>query len=129
MDAKRAVWLLSQMFLIQFDKEEHEALGVAIDALNENAALKARLDKAVELPCKVGDTVYRAVSEWECRHCLKDAFVPYVENFKVGGFYINIRDEIIVLKKFDELYVFGETVFLTEAEAQAKLDEMKGGAK
>lgn len=31
---------------------------------SENAALRARLDKAVELPCKVGDTVYW-VNEFE----------------------------------------------------------------
>lgn len=29
----------------------------------ENAALRARLDKAVELPCKVGDTIYEVSSE------------------------------------------------------------------
>ena len=34
MNEDKAIFLLSQMFLIQFDKEEHEALGMAIDALN-----------------------------------------------------------------------------------------------
>lgn len=36
---------------------------------SENAALRARLEKAVELPCKVGDTIYEVTSagiyEWE----------------------------------------------------------------
>jgi len=37
--------------------------------------------------------------------------------------------------EFSDLWIdktlddFGKTVFLTEAEAQAKLDEMKGGAE
>lgn len=34
MTVDKAVSLLSQMFLIQFSKEEHEALAMAIDALN-----------------------------------------------------------------------------------------------
>ena len=34
MTKEKAVSLLSQMFLIQFSKEEHEALAMAIDALN-----------------------------------------------------------------------------------------------
>ena len=34
MTVEKAVSLLSQMFCIQFSKEEHEALAMAIDALN-----------------------------------------------------------------------------------------------
>ena len=34
MTKEKAVSLLSQMFLIQFSKEEHEALAMAINALN-----------------------------------------------------------------------------------------------
>lgn len=79
--------------------------------------------RLVVLPCKVGDAVYRAVTEWEGKECLKTSFKPYVEKFKVGAFYINIRDEIIVLKKFDELFVFGKTVFLTREAAEAALKE------
>ena len=36
MTRDKAVSLLSQMFLIQFSKEEHEALAMAIDELNAN---------------------------------------------------------------------------------------------
>lgn len=35
-----------------------EKVHIALSALKENAELKARLEKAIELPCKVGDTVY-----------------------------------------------------------------------
>lgn len=35
MTNERAVQLLSQMFLIQFNEEEHEALAMAIDALGK----------------------------------------------------------------------------------------------
>lgn len=38
MKSSVAVNLLSQMFLAQFSEEEHEALGMAIDALNTLAA-------------------------------------------------------------------------------------------
>lgn len=69
---EKAVSLLSQMFLIQFDKDEHEALAMAIDALNENASLRARLDKAVELiSLAVSDLngVYGAESCDFCENC------------------------------------------------------------
>lgn len=45
--------------LIKEGRELISANNEAIDFLeSENAELRARLDKAVELPCKVGDTVY-----------------------------------------------------------------------
>ena len=45
MTKKKAVSLLSQMFLIQFDKEEHEALAMAIDALNADRKTEPTISK------------------------------------------------------------------------------------
>lgn len=41
MTKEKAVSLLSQMFLIQFSKEEHEALAMAIDTLNADRKTEA----------------------------------------------------------------------------------------
>lgn len=44
MTKEKAVSLLSQMFLIQFSKEEHEALAMAIDALNADRKTEPQID-------------------------------------------------------------------------------------
>ncbi len=161
LSVKKAVSLLSQMFLIQFDKDEHEALAMAIDALNENASLRARLDKAVELP----------ESEWkdliiQIKDIVANDFIVYkgnaefivvdIYNFDDDQFsfrakcrklciednYFECNNEDYencifcdqIIKQFVEdtecmicfdYSDFGKTVFLTEAEAKAKLDELK----
>lgn len=117
---EKAVSLLSQMFLIQFDKDEHEALAMAIDALNENASLRARLDKAVELPCEFGDTVYVLMQRNAITEIVKGT-VKNIRRYSGDTWWVEFSD-LWVDKTLDD---FGKTVFLTEAEAQAKLEEMK----
>lgn len=46
MTKEKAVSLLSQMFCIQFSKEEHEALAMAIDALNADRKTEPQTDCA-----------------------------------------------------------------------------------
>ncbi|WP_304508936.1 hypothetical protein [Anaerotignum sp.] len=95
------------------------------------AELKARLSKAVELPCKLlcapGDLVFEAninrniMSVYEVTEiAIQQGFVSYRWKI-VDGIYSRLTG-------FSDLD-FGKTVFLTEAEAQAKLEEMKGGAE
>lgn len=43
MTNEQAVQLLSQMFLIQFNEEEHEALAMAINALGKNQGSESGL--------------------------------------------------------------------------------------
>lgn len=104
-------------------KEELKTLLIEIplERLQE-IALAEKAGTLIILPCKVGDTVYRAVPEWEGRKCLKTAFKPHVEEFKVVGFYTNSRDEIIAMKSFEELFIFGKTVFLTKEAATEALE-------
>ena len=58
MTIDKAVSLLSQMFLIQFSKEEHEALAMAIDALNADRKTEPtiskmeQVDKDINVRCK-----------------------------------------------------------------------------
>lgn len=86
----------------------------------------------LKLPCKVGDTVWIVGTK-----CLA-AVVPIEECERMQCGDCPYNDEYIVFKgKADarmisyltfekhELFVFGKTVFLTKAEAEAKLKEME----
>lgn len=78
---------------------------------SENAALRERLAKAVELPCKVGDTVYQ----------YDNAGRIYVSKIK------NIVYETNGIA-FDKRAI-NNSIFLTRAEAEARLAELKGEEK
>lgn len=83
----------------------------------------------VELPCKVGDTLYKVVNDKRVKHPIE---------CKVIGIWICIREEdsnIHLAKYTDGVFEYsfsipfseiGKTVFLTKAEAEAKLRELKG---
>jgi hypothetical protein len=69
----------------------------------------------VELPCKVGDTVWEVYEDVDC--CVE----------------LQVR-EVVALKLYKiirwmEDGVFGAWVFLTKAEAESKLKELQGGRK
>lgn len=83
----------------------------------------------VELPCKVGDTLYKVVNDKRVKHPIE---------CKVIGIWICIREEdsnIHLAKYTDGVFEYsfsipfseiGKTIFLTEAEAVAKLRELQG---
>ena len=78
----------------------------------ENAALRERLDKAVELPCKVGDTVYE-----------KGMYEEDVYEHR-------IRKIIFDAEKISfDCTAIGNSIFLTRPEAEARLAELKGEKK
>ena len=75
----------------------------------ENAALKARLDKAVELPCKIGDKLYFVdIHEGEI---YKEA-----EFCGLGLYWTNDTD----IGGYIPLSVIGKTVFLSREAAEGK---------
>lgn len=85
--------------------------------------------RLIELPCKVGDTVYLVyeIDEFE------DTFygIDIGEVFAIGidenfVMWISARYES-GLKYYHTLDEIGKAVFLTPEEAEAKLKEMKGG--
>lgn len=104
------------------------------DLQSENAALRERLNKAVELPCKIGDKVYMpwvydgisgiaeitAMSitifdgEFICDTDLASDDINFKQEYSYGQF----RD-------FD----FGTKVFTTREAAEARLAELKGEEK
>lgn len=93
---------------------------------SENAALRVRLDKAVELPCKVGDTVYLIRQA-----ILKKPYKLEIEETKI--------EKVILTKtgwkvKFESnsfyetsIKNFNKTWFTDKSEAEARLAELKGG--
>lgn len=118
----------------------------------ENAALRERLDKAVELPCKVGDKVYgvgftdcedsRTTDEKKKRqifnvcmkmggNCEKCKYRrPQIEEFVCT--HIQLGDcgiegkSILIVGDRNENYT-ANNVFTTSEAAEARLAELKGG--
>ena len=74
--------------------------------------------RLIELPCKVGDTVY-FVSNIGCGF-IGDCIKPCD-----GCNYAEYRIEVLNFEILDYGFL-GETVFLTKEEAEAKLAELKG---
>jgi hypothetical protein len=82
--------------------------------------------RCVVLPCKVGDTVYEALLEWDCTECLKTSFKPKVRERKVTHFMLGKSGDIILGVAGDgaDYLIYGKTAFLTRAEAE---EALKGG--
>ena len=91
----------------------------------ENAKLKARLEKSVELPCKVGDRVY--ILDYKCGK-------EWLENINfgfcaIGGYdktevcckVLKVR-EVVVENPFE----IPDKFYVTKSEAEQALKEMKG---
>lgn len=79
--------------------------------------------RLLRLPCKVGDTVYVKMTA-SCKMRYVEAEVRDFTYFMSCGFCV-----VITSKHFDKQNIpfseFGKTVFLSEAEAEAKLKEME----
>lgn len=93
---------------------------------SENAALRERLEKAVELPCEVGSTVY-SISETD----EEDNFNPWIDVGKVVSFSIDVDLWIYVrynsgLTMWYTKEYFEKEVCLTIEAAEARLAELKG---
>lgn len=113
-----------------------------------NAGYRKQSENVIELPCKVGTTVYKIEPLWfgvwgddehECRKC---------EHFYEGGMgdhpdcslgkncCYEVCEEVasarrlvgyITPSEFTEKIEWGKTVFLTKKEAEEALAKMKGG--
>ena len=119
-------------FCDDFADEMWEAAEEIITLRKENAALRERLEKAVELPCKVGDKVY-IPWVWDNQSGIMEAPVitirlyPYIRkyeirletdslNFAQKYHYGNFNDKD-----------FGTLIFTTREAAEARLKDLQGG--
>lgn len=95
----------------------------------ENAQLRARLEKAVELPCKVGDTIFyvqyfcdykgcNSTTQQFCCGCKE-----MIEREKRKEKYV-ICEKSFALKDFEKI---GKKYFTTREAAESRLAELKGG--
>lgn len=91
----------------------------------ENAAMRERLEKAVELPCKVGDTVYKVYDKCDGHNC------PY--NGYYGQWRCHYEGErrckpFIIIKQFcySDIPFVNKTIFVLREAALTRLAELKG---
>lgn len=86
--------------------------------------------RLVELPCKVGDTVYEPLTEWDGTECLRTSFKPKVRKRSVSIMLIGGHGRPVlgcneVGGTKTDYFEIGKTVFLTRAEAEAALAAKK----
>lgn len=74
----------------------------------------------VELPCKVGDTVYEVFKNHKPPFCMATTIEKIIITNK--GLRLKLSRNSVYETAISSL---GETLFLTEAEARAKLEELK----
>lgn len=75
----------------------------------------------LKLPCKIGDVVYEFVEK-----------IGKKGHWEEDKYFVDEWEKNIIREREFNLYMlasgrFGKTVFLTEQEAQAALEKMKGG--
>ena len=103
-------------------KQEGNPLNEIVNKLGrlEDLADEGRL---IELPCKVGSVLYRVVGEKICEYTVEDFFVG--EN----GVYMYITHRFNGQNYYGSIHSeqFNRHYYLTKAEAEQKLAEMKGG--
>lgn len=92
----------------------------------ENAALRARLEKTVELPCKVGDTIY-SLDHFDLKiRENKVIAITFLLSNSVNHLEVqahNFRGAVASFESID----FGKDVFTDRSAAEARLAELKGG--
>lgn len=101
-----------------------ETLKIYIDHLeSENAALRERLEKAVELPCKVGDTVWFFDSD----RILKKGKISMLQCKSDGNWKMRITYNLVSYKTVFDDYCnnLGIKYFVDRAAAEARLAELE----
>lgn len=81
---------------------------------SENAALHKRLEKMVELPCKIGDKFY-----------IVNDCPPEIEEKECCAFTFAQDGEVLIIDGLDCHYSL-KIVYLLKEDAEARLEELKG---
>lgn len=116
--------------IIELDERHYETvqdIDTVCEKLNRLVELEDKLENGIfiELPCKVGDKVYRVGKAINVKDQKYDFYVQEYEITKAELY----EEEILFVDDSDnEIFLvdFGKTLFLTPAEAEAKLKELKG---
>ena len=110
-------------FCDEYADEMYRAVEEIIRLRDENAALRERLEKSVELPCKVGDKVY-------CIHGMSN---PEMLEWQVNEIRITDHNYMLQLGRAgtkdyrnEASQFYGKWWFTTREAALARLAELKG---
>lgn len=108
------------------------------DLIHRLAELEDKIENGtlIELPCKVGDTVWQIfknclscpfclLKEYEYECCRKPMGVLHGMVFDKNCNYMIIPRTFSNSINVKQLKNFGKTIFLTKAEAEAKLEELR----
>ena len=98
---------------------------IIADLQAENAALKERLSRAVELPCKIGDAVYKVHDKCDRHNC---PYNGYYEQWRCHYEGKQRCEPFISTEQFcyNHIPLINKTVFITKEAAEARLAELKG---
>lgn len=103
-------------------RESHIVMN-ALQALEayekENAELRARLEKAVELPCKLGDTTVYAIECYSCGYYMREYCAAEIAVTEDGEFAF-YSPEIPARR-----LIFGKDIFTSKEAAEARLKKIK----
>ena len=92
----------------------------------ENADLRERLEKAVELPCKVGDTIY-SLDHFDLKiRENKVIAITFLLSNSVNHLEVQAHKFRGAVASFESID-FGKDVFTDRSAAEARLAELKGG--
>lgn len=80
----------------------------------ENVALRDRLEKSVELPCKIGDKFY-----------IVNDCPPEIEEKECCAFTFTEDGQVLIIDGLDCRYSL-KIVYLSKEDAEARLEELKG---
>ena len=110
-------------FCDEYADDMYRAVEEIIRLRDENAALRERLEKSVELPCKVGDKVY-------CIHGMSN---PEMLEWQVNEIRITDHNYMLQLGRAgtkdyrnEASQFYGKWWFTTREAAEARLAELKG---
>lgn len=81
---------------------------------SENAALRERLEKMVELPCKIGDKFY-----------VVNDCPPEIKEHECCAFTFTEDGQVVLIDGLDCHYSL-KIVYLSKEDAEARLEEFKG---
>lgn len=111
----------------ELGQSQYQGLWHYEQALSETIEL-LQSDRLIELPCKVGDTVYLVDFEYGIYKCIVNDIQILSDNKPVYTLYFYSQNGYEAAElEWDidiERDCFGKTVFLTKEEAEAKLKEL-----
>lgn len=100
---------------------EHKQVAEYLRKLKAYESLEEQ-GRLIKLPCKVGDTVYAIVYDYEVeQYAIKESEIIEVRENINGIFFVSLINKPAF--KFND---FGKTVFLKKSEAETKLKELRG---